>query len=115
MIKQFVSAASLALCGVLTLNATYAQAQENAEAQAQQASAPAPEEEAQSLQELLDFVKQGQTREMQENRQREQRFQQNKADQAAELKAAEEERTRQENISSRLEEEFEETELLITQ
>lgn len=113
MIKQFVSAATLTLCGVLTLGGSLVSAQEDAAAQAQ--SSASEEDQAQSLEQLLEFVKQGQTQELQENRQREQRFQQDKANQAAELKAAEEERTRQENISSRLEAEFEENELLITQ
>ena len=102
MIKQFVSAAALSLCGALTLNIGSVSAQESGE-------------EAQSLEQLLEYVKQGQTQEMRENRQREQRFQQNKSEQAAELKAAERERTRQENISSELESEFEENEILITQ
>jgi biopolymer transport protein ExbB len=100
MIKQFVSAAALALGGALALSAGPVAAQDG---------------EAQSLDELLEFVKKGQTQEMAENRAREQRFQQNKADQAAELKAAEQERTRQENISAQLENEFEENEILITQ
>ncbi len=114
MIKQFVSAAALTLCGVLTLSAAPLSAQEEAAAEASQASTP-EEDDAQSLEQLLEFVKQGQTTEMQENRQREQRFQRDKANQAAELKKAEDERTRQENISSELENEFEENELLISQ
>ena len=112
MIKQFVSAASLALCTVLTLSSGVTSAQESSEPQAQ---AGEPDEEAQSLEQLLDYVEQGQAREMQENRQRERRFRQDKENQAAELEAAEEERERQENISSELEDEFEENELLITQ
>ena len=114
MIKQFVSAAALTLCGVLTLSAVPLSAQEEAAAQASEAGAQ-EEEEAQSLEQLLEFVKQGQTQEMRENRQREQRFQQNKSEQAAALEDAEQERTRQENISSELESEFEENEILITQ
>ena len=112
MIKQFVSAASLALCGVLTLSSGVASAQESSEPQTQ---AGEPGEDAQSLEQLLDYVEQGQAREMQENRQRERRFRQDKENQAAELEAAEEERERQENISSELEDEFEENEILITQ
>ncbi|TCO75354.1 MotA/TolQ/ExbB proton channel family protein [Chromatocurvus halotolerans] len=114
MIKQFVSAAALTLCGVLTLSAVPLSAQEDAAAQASEAGT-SEEDDAQSLEQLLEFVKQGQTTEMQENRRREQRFRQNKEDQAAELKAAEDERTRQENISSQLENEFEENEVTIAQ
>src|SRR6056297_3844100 len=114
MIKQFVSAAALTLCGVLTLSAVPLSAQEEAAAEASQASTP-EEDDAQSLEQLLEFVKQGQTTEMQENRQREQRFLRDKENQAEELQAAENERTRQENISSQLENEFEENELIISQ
>lgn len=112
MIKQFVSAASLALCGVLTLSTGVASAQESSEPETQADEAG---EDAQSLEQLLDYVERGQAREMQENRQRERRFRQDKENQAAELEAAEEERERQENISAELEDEFEENEILITQ
>ena len=105
MTKQFVSAAAIALCGVLTLGSAVVGAQENDN----------EADQAQSLEQLLEFVKQGQTREMQENRERERRFEREKDNQAAELKSAEDERTRQENISSQLESEFEDNELLITQ
>ncbi len=114
MIKQFVTAAAFTLCGVLTLSAGPLSAQEDAAAPAPEASTP-EEDDAQSLEQLLEFVKQGQTTEMQENRQREQRFLRDKENQAEELQAAENERTRQENISSQLENEFEENELIISQ
>lgn len=115
MTKPFLSAAVLTLCGVMAFTSALVSAQENAETPAPAETTTAPEDEAQSLEQLLEFVKQGQTQEMQGNRQREQRFQQNKANQAAELKAAEDERSRQENISSTLESTFEKNELLITQ
>ena len=94
-IKMF-KAAAITLCSVLTLSAGQAVAQE-----------------AKSLDELLDFVKQGQVSESKENRAREQRFAKDKANQAAELKRAEAERTRQEQISADLENKFAENELLI--
>ena len=91
-----VKAAAIALCGVLTLSAGSALAQE-----------------AKSLDELLTFVKKGQVAESKENRAREQRFAKDKANQAAELKNAEAERTRQEELSAQLEDAFEANELLV--
>ncbi|RLQ23458.1 energy transducer TonB [Seongchinamella sediminis] len=96
MSVKIVKAAAMVLCGALTLSTGSALAQE-----------------ARSLDELLQFVKQGQTAEAKENRAREQRFAQDKANQAAELKRAEEERARQEQLSAELEAAFEENELLI--
>ena len=61
----------------------------------------------------MGFVKQGQTTEARENRQREQRFANDKAGQAAELKRAQDERARQEALSTELENAFEENELMI--
>ena len=61
----------------------------------------------------MGFVKQGQTTESRENRQREQRFANDKAGQAAELKRAQDERARQEALSTELENAFEENELMI--
>jgi biopolymer transport protein ExbB len=75
--------------------------------------APASAQEAKSLDELLSLVKRGQVAEAKENRDREQRFAQDKANQAAELQRAEAERTRQEEISLQLEDEFEANELLV--
>jgi biopolymer transport protein ExbB len=62
---------------------------------------------------LLNFVKKGQVTEAKENRAREQRFASDKANQAAELKKAEAERTRQEELSAQLEDTFEANELLV--
>ncbi|TXS93946.1 energy transducer TonB [Parahaliea maris] len=93
---KFVKAAAVALSGALTLSAGSALAQE-----------------AQSLDQLLDFVKKGQVTEAKENSAREQRFAQAKAEQANMLKQAENERTRQEQLSSDLEAKFEENELLV--
>jgi biopolymer transport protein ExbB len=72
-------------------------------------------QEAKSLDQLLEFVKQGQATEERENREREQRFQQARADQQRLLREAEAERTREEQRSSRLEGTFEENELRIVE
>lgn len=96
MSAKTLKAAAFALCGALTLSGGSAVAQE-----------------ARSLDQLLDFVKQGQVAESKENRAREQRFAQDKANQAAALKSAEAERARQEQLSTQLENQFEENELLI--
>lgn len=74
----------------------------------------APEQQASSLDQLLEFVKEGQTTEARENRAREQRFQAAKADQQRLLDEAKAERARQEQISAQLEKTFEDNELLIT-
>jgi biopolymer transport protein ExbB len=94
---KFVKAAAFTLCGALTFSAGAALAQE-----------------AQSLDQLLDFVKKGQVAEARENREREQRFARDKANQAAALQEAEAERAREEQRSTDLENAFEENELLIT-
>ncbi len=96
MSVKFVKAAALALCSTLTFSAGSAVAQE-----------------AQSLDQLLDFVKQGQVTEAKENRDREAAFAREKANQANALKQAEAERTREEQRSARLEKEFEDNDLLI--
>jgi biopolymer transport protein ExbB len=93
----------LAFAGVAAVSANLAVAQGGA------ADAPAA-----SLDELLQFVKKGQVTESKENRARESRFAKDKANQAAAVKRAEQERTRQEQRSERLENSFEENELLIT-
>jgi biopolymer transport protein ExbB len=75
---------------------------------------PTPQEvAAENLNQLLDLVKQGRSRAATENAAREKRFAADKANQAAELKRAEQERTREEQRSARLEKKFEENELLI--
>ncbi len=93
---KIVKAAALALCSTLMFSGSSAFAQE-----------------AQSLDQLLDFVKKGQVTESQENRAREATFTKDKANQAAALKKAEAERTRQEQLSARLEKTFEDNDLLI--
>jgi len=94
---KFVKAAAIALAGTLTF-----------------AAGQVPAQEAQNLDQLLEFVKRGQVQEARENRAREQRFAQDKANQAAELAKAEAERTRQEELSAQLEDTFEENELLVS-
>ena len=75
---------------------------------------PTPQEiAAENLDQLLDLVKQGQARASAENKAHEDRFAQDKSNQAAALKRAEDERTREERRSARLEKKFEENELLI--
>jgi len=93
----------LAFVGVAAVSANLAVAQGGA------ADAPAA-----SLDELLQFVKKGQVAESKENRAREASFAKDKANQAAAVKRAEQERTRQEQRSERLEDAFEENELLIS-
>ena len=75
---------------------------------------PTPQEvAAQNMSELLDLVKQGRSRADGENRAREQRFAQDKANQQSELRRAERERAAEEARSARLEKKFEDNELLI--
>jgi len=95
---KFVKAAAFAIASSLAMTAGSALAQDG---------------EAKSLDQLLEFVKKGQVTEAKENRAREQRFSKDKANQASELKKAEAERTRQEGISTQLEDQFEENELLV--
>jgi biopolymer transport protein ExbB len=103
------------LGGFLTV-AGVANAQDDAAAAGEAPAEPTVDkraEAAKSLEELLEFVKRGQVAEQQENREREQRFARDKANQAQLLKEAEAERARQERISAQLEDQFEENELLI--
>ncbi|MFT4823522.1 MAG: biopolymer transport protein ExbB [Halioglobus sp.] len=93
---KIVKAAALAICSTLIFSGSSAFAQE-----------------AQSLDQLLDFVKRGQVTESKENRSREASFTKDKANQASEVKKAEAERTRQEQLSAQLEKTFEENDLLI--
>ena len=75
---------------------------------------PTPQEvAAQNMTELLDLVKQGRSRADGENRAREQRFAQDKANQKSELNRAERQRAAEERRSARLEKKFEDNELLI--
>ena len=87
-------------------------AQDAAEAPAEPQVDPRAEA-AENLNQLLQFVKQGQTTEARENKAREERFAKAKADQARLLKEAEAERERQERLSTQLENKFEDNELLI--
>ncbi len=97
-------AAAIAVGAMITLGAM-----------AQEPEAAPQEEQASSLDQLLEFVKDGQTSEARENRAREQRFVQAKADQQRLLDEAKAERARQERISARLEKTFEDNELLIAE
>ncbi|MEZ5570505.1 MAG: MotA/TolQ/ExbB proton channel family protein [Halioglobus sp.] len=92
-----VKAAAIGLFGVLALTTGSVMAQE-----------------AKSLDELLRFIKQGQVTESKENAAREQRFANDKANQAAELQRAQAERARQEALSAQLEDTFEQNELLVS-
>lgn len=76
-------------------------------------SGTAGAQEAATLDQLLGLVKQGQATEARENAERERQFAAAKADQARLLREAENERTRQEQESTRLENQFEENELLV--
>ena len=100
----------VAAAGVAALSANLVFAQGEAAP-----AAAAQEPPADSLEQLLDFVKQGQVTEGKENRAREQRFARDKANQAQALKDAEAERARQERRSEELEKTFADNELLITQ
>jgi biopolymer transport protein ExbB len=98
MTIKFAKVAAIAMAGALTISAGSVVAQD-----------------AKSLDELLGFVKQGQISEAKENRAREQRFQQAKADQARLLQEAEAERTRQEKLSAQLEDKFNQNELMVAE
>jgi biopolymer transport protein ExbB len=98
MSNKFVKAAAFAVASTIALSAGMASAQDA---------------KPRSLDELLQFVKQGQVTEAKENRAREAAFAKDKANQAAELQRAEAERTRQEELSAQLEDAFEANELLV--
>ena len=109
MRSQFLKVSALTLASVLFAPLTVGQ-----EAEAEAPPPPTPQEiAAENLDQLLELVKQGQARASAENQAREARFSRDKANQAAALKRAEEERTREERRSARLEKKFEENELLI--
>ncbi|PIE37436.1 MAG: energy transducer TonB [Gammaproteobacteria bacterium] len=78
-------------------------------------SAPVLAQEAQSLDQLLSFVKKGQVTEARENRKREQAFKNAKAEQAKMLKAAEARRAEEEARSAKLEDKFSANELMVTE
>ena len=72
------------------------------------ANAQQSEEAARSMAELLQLIEQGQARDSREARQREAAFAQNRNQQQSLLNQARAERTRQENTSANLEQQFEE-------
>ena len=109
MFTKRMKGSLVAVAGIAALSANLVFAQGEAAP-----AAAAEEPPADSLEQLLDFVKQGQVTEGKENRAREQRFARDKANQAQALKDAEAERTRQEQRSEQLEKEFADNELLIT-
>ena len=110
MRAKLLKVSALALASVLSAPMTLAQEAVEPEAP----PPPTPQEiAAENLDQLLDLVKQGQARASAENKAREDRFTRDKANQAAALKRAEDERTREERRSTRLEKQFEENELLI--
>ncbi len=98
MNTKFVKAAAIVVASTFAFTAGIANAQDS---------------KPRSLDQLLEFVKQGQVTEARENRAREQAFTKDKANQAAELKRAEAERARQEALSAQLESAFEANELLV--
>ena len=110
MRSQLLKVSALVLASALVAPLTFGQE----EAEAEAPPPPTPQEiAAENLDQLLELVKQGQARASAENKAREDRFANDKANQAAALKRAEDERTREERRSARLEKQFEENELLI--
>ena len=107
----FVVGALISL-GVIGVSAQNVNAQE---AGAENAQGASPEEEVNPLDKLLEFVKQGQTNEARENRAREQKFINAKADQKRLLNEAKAERTRQERISAQLEKTFEQNDQVLAE
>jgi biopolymer transport protein ExbB len=99
MSTKFVKAVAIAVASTFAFSAAMASAQDD---------------KPRSLDQLLEFVKQGQVTEARENRAREQAFANDKASQAAELQRVNAERTRQEALSAQLENQFEANELLVT-
>ena len=73
------------------------------------------QEAASSMGELLELIEQGQARDSQEARQRLQRFQQARNEQQQLLNEARAERTRQENNSQRLEQQFADNQIAIAE
>ncbi len=112
MTAKFVKATAFVVAGAFASVAAFAQD----EAAPAVPAGPTPQEiAAENLDQLLNLVEQGRVSASQENAAREQRFEQDKANQAAALRAAEQERTREEQRSARLEKTFEDNELLIAQ
>ena len=109
MTLQLMKAPALFLAGALVASSSWAQD----EAPAVPAGPTPQEVAAENLNDLLGMVKEGRARASRDNAAREQRFAQDKANQAAELRRAEQERTNEERRSARLEKKFEDNELLI--
>ncbi|MEE4202717.1 MAG: MotA/TolQ/ExbB proton channel family protein [Halieaceae bacterium] len=110
MTAKFVKATAFVVAGAFASVAAFAQD----EAAPAAPAGPTPQEiAAENLDQLLKLVEQGRISASQENAAREKRFAQDKANQAAELRKAEQERTREEQRSARLEKQFEDNELLI--
>ena len=111
MRSQLLKISALVLASALFAPLSMGQ---EADADAEAPPPPTPQEiAAENLDQLLQLVKQGQARASAENQAREDRFSRDKANQAAALKRAEDERTREERRSARLEKQFEDNELLI--
>ena len=109
MNAKFLRATTFVVAGMF---ASVAVAQD--EAAPEVPAGPTPQEvAAQNMSELLDLVKQGRSRADRDNRAREQRFAQDKANQQSELRRAERQRAAEEARSARLEKKFEDNELLI--
>jgi biopolymer transport protein ExbB len=104
---------ALFLSGLMAVSGSVWAQDEAADAAAAPAEPDPREEAAENLQQLLEFVKQGQVTEASENRAREARFAREKENQAQELRNAEAERERLERRSAELEDQFEENELLL--
>ena len=93
MRSQLLKISALVLASALFTPLSIVQ---EADADAEAPPPPTPQEiAAENLDQLLQLVKQGQTRASAENQAREDRFSRDKANQAAALKRAEDERTRQ--------------------
>ena len=110
MNAKFLKATTFVVAGLF---ASVAVAQDDAAAPEVPAGPTPQEVAAQNMSALLDLVKQGRSRAAGENRAREQRFAQDKANQQSELNRAERERAAEERRSARLEKKFEDNELLI--
>ena len=110
MRAQLLKVSALALASALFAPLTLAQ---DAETEAEAPPPPTPQEiAAENLDQLLSLVKQGQARASAENKAREDRFSNDKANQAAALRRAEAERTRDGLRSAGLGTEFGQDELL---
>jgi biopolymer transport protein ExbB len=110
MNSKFLKAITFVVAGLF---ASVSVAQDDAAAPEVPAGPTPQEVAAQNMNELLELVKQGRSRAAGENRAREQRFAQDKANQQSELNRAERERAAEERRSARLEKKFEDNELLI--